>query len=635
MMETLPTAAVDAGGDVTSLEGDRQISDLSTTFPASVGVGDLCDGDMNCQSCEVLGGAGDAVSNVADPPLSHKLTMQTSDSSADSAADTASPDSNKLCIVPPDNGFTGNLLAILMSNMNDECIESGDVSVVDAERTATGNLNTDVVDSSHVVDSSVDGYDSTENTPGDMTKDCCESSFDSNQLMRDTVDHLDKCKAQSEQTSDDSRTRSNLNEQCSDSPSSGISSCSVVTDLEEKLNTLTEDCVADSTRQYLGDQQADSTSDSNSVDGKIVSDPVELELARRDSTRLHSDDDSRYILPGEAFAVSRAASSNTSATVLKDGRVESPHTTADNVISGGESTPSHLTHTFNESSEKVTGVFPGVTTGTDVDSRRENGGHVTCGTNDIRTDAVSVDNQDHVRVRLGSSLSSDSDTIPCGSRHSTNDGKQYINLPLSSPHHNKDSAAHRDSHVMVRSATVRQGGQPGSHIQVQVELDEKKMDKLNRYNVHKLLERGSSPWQCDAHKGPHAFILTLLCMPVALFVSFVYSLYMGTLCWYNVLCYLYVEGTTLHKALLCPLLVLTYPILLFGTAMGVGLYASVVQVSWHLVLWQQKITDYEKGFYGWLCTALDMVQCAPYRVIVLDTDVVGETLEPSQDETDV
>ena len=619
-METSPAGVGDVERGTASLEGDQH--ELSI-----VGAGDSRDdGIPNNESCEVPKGL---VSDVPDPP-NHKLT---SGCLTDSAVDVTSTDTTRQSYVTPSSFITGDLMAMLMSNMNADTddVEPGDVSVEPDGSATTDDPDQDVVETSCVASDC--------DTPVGMATRGSETSFNSKKVIADAIDNC----VPDEQLDDDSRTRSALNEQRSDSPSSGISSCSVDTGgyLEEKLNTSAEHCVADTTPQCVSSQSVESTSDTCTVDNTAPL-PGDVDLTQSDSR--YSDDAPSFVLPGEAFNVLRIASSEATDISLENQRAQSLHSTTSDAASTAFKCPSSSTHKLTASSDDVPDVRPGADTdtslqalsrqyGVNISEKADEAGRVTCAIDDVPVNGASVDQLDHRRVRLASSLSSDSDSIPCGSRHSTNDGKQYVNLPMSAVHRDHGDT-HRDNHVIVRSATVKQGGRPGSHIKVQVELGEKELGKLNRYDVHRLLERGAGRWQCDRHKGPHIVLMTLLFMPVALVASTAFCLYMGTVCWYNVLCYLYVEGTALHKALFCPLLVLAYPVVIFATAFGVGSYASVVQVSWSLLRWQQKVTDYEKGFYGWLCTALGVVQCAPYGVIVLNTDV-AQTLEPAQDETEV
>lgn len=71
------------------------------------------------------------------------------------------------------------------------------------------------------------------------------------------------------------------------------------------------------------------------------------------------------------------------------------------------------------------------------------------------------------------------------------------------------------------------------------------------------------------------------------------------------------------RILISPFLILFYPFLIVLLSFGLGLYAAVIQISWLWDSWIKEITDFEKGFYGWLCNALDLSECSPYQVVVL------------------
>ena len=53
------------------------------------------------------------------------------------------------------------------------------------------------------------------------------------------------------------------------------------------------------------------------------------------------------------------------------------------------------------------------------------------------------------------------------------------------------------------------------------------------------------------------------------------------------------ERTVWHKVLLCPVLILMFPVYIVCTALCIGLYASIIQVSYY---WSLNL----KRFVGWV-----------------------------------
>ena len=647
-MEVSCSAAGNAGGETTTFEAVQQLPELTTHSSVCVrSMHATSPDDTNSPLCQVPSGI--SVNKVADY-LDHRLTEKTSAGLADSAVDVTATCPDEPRTRPASDCFTSDLLELLMH----DTIDPADSSVY-PDRTAICDRDQDLLQKSDLTEHSMNGCDSLANTAFEIVNRCCESTYKSDQLIRDSGDAEVKCKT----SDDDITTRSSLDEQLCDSPSSGISSCSVVTaDYPDEVTgddfVHKRDIIADNTAKYIGAHHVESTCDAGTVGGNATHDPAEFR---------HSI---QYCVCGDVFDMHTYAShkvecvhidcTNREASITVDTApiigldqckeqaaspcfvAESAHGATD---VAADSVPRNAAHKQADTYVKIKNVRPGIPATISLCALKqqhvgssdniEQSRHATRVNYDARTEGVTVSNADQTRASLA--MSSDSDVVPCGgSRHSTNDGKQYINVPTSPS--TKDSP-HRDGRVSVRSATVKQCGRPGSRIQVQVELGDKKMDQLQRHDVHRLLDRGDSRWRCDAHRGPHVLLLTLLCAPLALAISFVISLYMGTICCYNVLCYTAAEGSTAQKALRCPIIVLTYPFVVFGTALGIGMYAGGVQVSWNLVRWRREFADYEKGFYGWLCTNMDMVQCAPYGVIVLEADFAIETLEPSQDDTEL
>ena len=643
-MEVSCSAAGNAGGETTTFEADQQLSVLTTHSSVCVGsLHETSPDETNSPRCQVPSGI--AVNKVADY-LDHQLPEKTSAGLADSAVDVTATCPDEPRTKPASDCFTSDLLELLMHDTIDEHIDSVESSVY-PDRTAIDDRDQDLIQKSDHTDNP---FDSTSFETGNR---CCDLSFKSDQLVHDSGDDQSKCK-----TSDDNiTTKSSLDEQRCDSPSSGISSCSVVTaDYPDEVTSgdsvNKRDIIAVNSAKYLGAHDVEVSCDPSTVGCNAINDPAEF-------TGRHL---SQHCVCGDFFDMPMSAShevecvhiecTNREARITDDttpiiglDQCKEPSTRACSVAESAhgatdvaaDSVPCNAAHKHADTSVKIKNVRPGIPAAislcalkqqhVDSSDNTEQSRHVTRVNYDARTEGVTVSNADETRASLAMS----SDIVPCGgSRHSTNDGKQYINVPTSSS--TKDRP-HRGGRV--RSATVKQCGRPGSRIQVQVQLGDKKMDQLQRHDVHRLLDRGDSRWRCGAHRGPHVLLLTLLCAPLALAISFVISLYMGTICCYNVLYYMAAEGSTTQKAVRCPIIVLTYPFVVFGTALGIGMYAGAVQVSWHLVRWRREFADYEKGFYGWLYTKMDMVQCAPYGVIVLDADFAIETLEPSQDDTEL
>ncbi|CAK9303913.1 unnamed protein product [Gordionus sp. m RMFG-2023] len=122
-------------------------------------------------------------------------------------------------------------------------------------------------------------------------------------------------------------------------------------------------------------------------------------------------------------------------------------------------------------------------------------------------------------------------------------------------------------------------------------------------------------------KGPHIFLWTILCFPISFLITFLFSLYYSSLTLYNF--YDYYFGDRRHalyrlntpfKIALLTLLLLFSPI--FAVLCGIfsGLYVAVTQLTCDFDVWRNEICDFEKGFYGWLCTVTNLPHCCPYDV---------------------
>ena len=121
-------------------------------------------------------------------------------------------------------------------------------------------------------------------------------------------------------------------------------------------------------------------------------------------------------------------------------------------------------------------------------------------------------------------------------------------------------------------------------------------------------------------QGPHITIWSVLCMPAALLYSLCHAFYNGAMTWYNLVVYLSEErsASLVHRILLCPLVILSFPVTVGVLCLVVGFVAMFMQISWSWHAWWLEFCDGEKGFYGWVCSKVGLPDCSPYQVVVLD-----------------
>ncbi|CAH1772715.1 unnamed protein product [Owenia fusiformis] len=177
-----------------------------------------------------------------------------------------------------------------------------------------------------------------------------------------------------------------------------------------------------------------------------------------------------------------------------------------------------------------------------------------------------------------------------------------------------DSARRR---IVTMTGTITRGNQIGQTVDVELKLSQDELRKLNQsFDSEDDDPNPDCVW--GPKKGLHIFLFTLLVIPVALVLSFCVAFYMGIMMWYNMFIYFSEERTIWHKIFICPLLILFLPFLIVLVSLGIGLYACIIQISWWFRSWKREIRDYEKGFYGWICNKLDIAECSPYEVVILD-----------------
>ena len=181
-------------------------------------------------------------------------------------------------------------------------------------------------------------------------------------------------------------------------------------------------------------------------------------------------------------------------------------------------------------------------------------------------------------------------------------------------------------HVTM-TGTITRGKKRGQSVDVELDLTEQELTQLSipheRSQSHAIQMPNQENIQtksgciCSLNAGLHIIFFGIILMPFVLVGAILVSLYFGLLTWYNIFSYFYDERSMCHRILLCPLLVIFFPVLITVISIFLALYAALVQISWTYDDWKTEIGSFEKGFYGWLCSWLSLESCSPYSVVVL------------------
>lgn len=201
-------------------------------------------------------------------------------------------------------------------------------------------------------------------------------------------------------------------------------------------------------------------------------------------------------------------------------------------------------------------------------------------------------------------------------------------LVLNSASENEESPTDDRKQMVTLTGTIKRGRKQDHVVEVKFEISEKELTRLNSKPTDRSKEKSCTP---GPKQGPHILLFTLLFSPFAFLASIFTTFYIGTLCWYNVYLYVSEERTIWHKIFFCPMLLIVYPILITVSTLCLSMFAAVKQVSWCLSSWCRELRDYDKGFFVWLCNALNVPQCAPYEVVILDeAPLASENVTPEQ-----
>lgn len=176
----------------------------------------------------------------------------------------------------------------------------------------------------------------------------------------------------------------------------------------------------------------------------------------------------------------------------------------------------------------------------------------------------------------------------------------------------------RNDRMVTLTGTIRRGHRQDQVVEVLFEVPEKELNRMKARTT-----KNEHITSCGCGRGLHILLFTLLFSPFAFIASIFTTFYVGTMCWYNVYLYVSEELTVCHKIFLCPLLLVVYPVFIAISTFCLSVVSAVRQLSWNMSNWCREIHDYDKGFFAWLCNRLNVPQCAPYEVVILDEALLG------------
>lgn len=173
------------------------------------------------------------------------------------------------------------------------------------------------------------------------------------------------------------------------------------------------------------------------------------------------------------------------------------------------------------------------------------------------------------------------------------------------------------------TGTIKRGKKKGQSVDLQLNMSIDELEKINsaalmiQQEYENSSETNKSCCSCSLTSGMHILLLSLISLPFVILVTSVYAFYIGTITWYNMFTYFNEEKTYLHKLIMSPVLVLTYPVAILLCTIGLAIYSGIVQINMKFAKWSNEIADIEKGFFGWLCSFLHLSDCSPYEVVIL------------------
>ena len=102
------------------------------------------------------------------------------------------------------------------------------------------------------------------------------------------------------------------------------------------------------------------------------------------------------------------------------------------------------------------------------------------------------------------------------------------------------------------------------------------------------------------------------------------AFFLGSMTWYNIFLHYNEDRSCCHK-LLSPFVLLFYPLWIVPVTLGLGLYGGIRPISWYWDSWLAEIRNPDSGFMAWICTKMNLSDCAPYQVVLLSNTPESQT----------
>ena len=168
---------------------------------------------------------------------------------------------------------------------------------------------------------------------------------------------------------------------------------------------------------------------------------------------------------------------------------------------------------------------------------------------------------------------------------------------------------------LTMTGTIKRGKFQEKNVDIKLNVTPDHFSKIEKRVHDKFHDRCF----CGLRRGPHVFILSLICVPFMWIWSTIQAFFLGSMTWYNIFLYYNEERSCCHK-LLSPLVLLNYPFWIAPVTLFLGIYGGFAQISWYWDSWLQEIRNPDSGFMGWFCGAVNLPDCAPYQVVLLESD---------------